>query len=582
MQQPRKRPSTQDVARVAKAQSLRGNDATLLDQWDEDSITALAAPTMSRMRDMGKQKALKEAAADGDEVDVRQGFDGRRASKVHVRHSKRNDKAGAAGYVSSVENVTAYLAAPVAERSIVRSVALLEERVLDQPESDLVAPSNGCLWILNTHYSLTSSHSKFFVTYIDRFNDWHSVTISIRYPDVTIPAGFELDVFNAPTAEEASNVIYAEIRDHLDEQLLHGTVTNVAIWTDEYGSHVIDASEDVETAGRRLPAAIAKSMFGLSSYYEREIRYYGQLDRYISKVSIEGAAHIYKRVPISGSRSVESYIYELHALYATLRFPHTTKLGGVVFSNTSQHITGFITSEPSRQKCLERTIKAAIVYWGRIPWSVRLDWAKQLISAVHAYHSLGFVHGNISLLTVLLDYPDDWIPSTVRDPALATADVDSPRPDRPVAGRPTRTILLPTPTLASTPSSTPPAYVPPDYDPRDYVAPEHLALFDAGLLKRSLLNTQSDLYALGQVLWALAMHLGRPFTGDLRWKFRDLKEEVTWAYKDVLYSCLDQDPARRLSAGKLLEILEESDVEDNQTFDDDRVGSSGVRGRSRV
>jgi len=334
--------------------------------------------------------------------------------------------------------------------------------------------------------------------------------------------------------------------------------------------------EDFEVASRRLPANVAGSMFDLPHYCEYDLRFQKQVGSFEYVVTIGDEHFTYNQAPISSTSSIESFLYEFNALYRVTGYPHTPRLSGIVLNKSDQHLAGFLQLQQSRQKCLERVIKAAIVFWGRIPWSVRFDWAKQLISAVHAYHSHGIVHGNISLLTVLLNYPDDWVPSMVQYPELAVAEAsDGPPSDISTLPRPKLTVLLPAPTLTTVPPTARNSTHPRDYIPRDFVAPELRAFFDANHLTRSFLTTQSDLFALGMVLWALGMHCGST-SDDEKGSLRNAKEEVTWAYKDVVYACLKQDPAERLSAGELLDILYE-DAGEN-----DRSGNDGVelRGRS--
>ena len=218
-----------------------------------------------------------------------------------------------------------------------------------------------------------------------------------------------------------------------------------------------------------------------------------------------------------------------------------SNLAYIVYDEREQYIRGYLLDEQLGRESLYTVLQRETDSDQLIPWPVRRRWALQLVSAVQSLHAEGFVHGAITLHTVFL------IPEPRRAAEHGTADTTS------------RTIFVSCPKLTY---NTVPSEV--------YLSPELIAR-SSGMPWHRHSSVQSDIYALGVVLWALAVHICNPELckqrdGRLRMSRRFNSEPNTsiWGFpvRDAIQDCLNAHPGNRPSTDFLLRVLREDALDD--------------------
>jgi serine/threonine protein kinase len=205
---------------------------------------------------------------------------------------------------------------------------------------------------------------------------------------------------------------------------------------------------------------------------------------------------------IWGPGTVAGFI-ETMRNFSKLQYPrYVLRFYGVAVNESDNTVRGILTP-PCEKGSLNYNILSRR---GRNPWSVRLEWARQIIHGLADIHKAGFYHSNLTLATILVDRH-----FTIK--IFTTYRNFTPRwepPEVPVVVKNTRLPL------------------------------------EAGI--------KSDLYQLGMVLWALATEDCLPELKPRPLKILDEDEVPTW-FAHIVNVCLSLDPGRRLPATELLSMF---------------------------
>jgi serine/threonine protein kinase len=212
-----------------------------------------------------------------------------------------------------------------------------------------------------------------------------------------------------------------------------------------------------------------------------------------------------------------------------------SNLAYVVMDEPEEIICGYLVDEHPLQESLYAVLRRANENRVPLPWDARRRWAIQLVSAVHSLHAAGFVHGALTLNTVFL------VPGSSQ-PAENLPDIVA-----------THTILVSCPTITSRAPW-----------PDIYSSPE-LLIRHVNKPPRFCLSTQSDLYALGVILWALAVQDCEPALYRRNWSrlafpiTHAFEPGTTWRFpvRDAIRDCLNTQPQNRPTTDFLLQVLKE-------------------------
>lgn len=230
---------------------------------------------------------------------------------------------------------------------------------------------------------------------------------------------------------------------------------------------------------------------------------------FVYKVRVHGQVMINKEIPTPDS--VEGFLYEINALNHLRYSRDVVRLYGVVVDEDDDIIKGILIRYAEKgnltdiiyDNCNDNSV---------IPWRTRQRWAYQIVRGLADIHNHGLVQGDLTLGNIVVDAAGD------------AKIIDINRRGCPTGCEP----------------------------------PELVALRQSHIRIDMYIGVKSDLYQLGMVLWALAMHLDdpewhtRPLTLDPELNIPD------W-YRQMTEMCLSTEPAGRMEASSLLLMFPDND-----------------------
>ncbi|KAH8804992.1 hypothetical protein F5884DRAFT_798070 [Xylogone sp. PMI_703] len=377
------------------------------------------------------------------------------------------------------------------------------QSVSSEGYEDMIADELERRWILNLsmHFRDKSRREKFFVTYAETPTHWRRVTISLDYRHAP-PHSLEEELLNTKFQRDKSARIYEAIRDSLQDIQFYDTVTNLKLQTENDRLHV----HVVEDLSEIIAYPPIKSINHLKCRRVREdqLVFDSHLSGFVYKVTLDNQVFIKKEIP--GPDTVDEFLYEINALHRLSGSRSVIQFGGVVVDKTGEHVKGLLISFAEQGALID------VIYdgEGKIPWSRRERWAKQIVQGLSEIHEAGFVQGDFTLSNIVVDEYDN------------AKIIDINRRGCPVGWEP----------------------------------PEVTDLIDSNQRISMYIGVKSDLYQLGMVLYALAFQEDepenhRPFNLDMAPK------EVPDYYLDLCRRCLGDDPRNRLQASVLLSYFPE-------------------------
>jgi serine/threonine protein kinase len=368
---------------------------------------------------------------------------------------------------------------------------------------DMILEELERLWILNLsmHFRDKSRREKFFVTYAETPTHWRRVTISLDYRNA--PKGsLEEELQRTRFQRDKSARIYEAIRESLPDIQFYDTVTNLKLQTENDRLHVHVVEDLAEIIS--YPPVRAINHLNCRRVREDELAFDSHLSGFVYKVTVNREVFIKKEIP--GPDTVDEFLYEINALHQLAGSRSVIKFGGVVVDKRGELVKGLLISFAEQGALID------VIYdgEGRIAWTRRERWAKQIVRGLSEIHEAGFVQGDFTLSNIVVDEDDN------------AKIIDINRRGCPVGWEP----------------------------------PEVAALIDSNQRISMYIGVKSDLFQLGMVLYALATQQDEPET-QRPLNLDGFPSEVPDYYLDVCRRCLSHDPRQRPQAEVLLRLFPE-------------------------
>lgn len=248
-------------------------------------------------------------------------------------------------------------------------------------------------WILNLslQHRDRSDREKFFVTYIEKPNQWRRVTISCDYRDAE-EESLESDLRNLQFQREKSALIYEYIRDSLPEMQFYETVTNWKLKTTDGRLHIHVTGDVDEIIHYPQTSAVShileSSVSPVLKVREADIEFDSHLSRFVYTVRYKGAKYIRKDVP--GPDTIDEFLSEINAVHGSNDYP--LHLEAIVVDASHKLIKGILLSHD---------------YDSEVPtfsWeSRRRHWAEQAVQGISQIHEEGYLQGAFTLSNLVGD-----------------------------------------------------------------------------------------------------------------------------------------------------------------------------------
>ncbi|KAI1351378.1 hypothetical protein F5Y01DRAFT_124587 [Xylaria sp. FL0043] len=444
----------------------------------------------------------------------------------------------AGGKLAAVSQTTSAPQSPVNEKhflslnsidipSIVRDDEHADEQVPTYPEAISIADAQSIntshydtmireelehKWILNLsmHFRDKSRREKFFVTYRERDSIWRRVTISLDYRNAPSDS-LEKDLANTKFQRDKSAKIYEAIRESLQDIQFYDTVTNLKLQTSDGRLHV-HVVEDVNEIVQ-FPTVRMVQHMGCRRIRESELEFDSHMSGFVYKVRCNGHTLIKKEIP--GPDTIDEFLYEVNALNS-LRFSRSIiEFYGVVVDNDDQVVKGLLISYAEQGALIDVIYDSQEHGDQELPWAVREKWARQIVQGLSDIHETGFVQGDFTLSNIVIDNFGN------------AKIIDINRRGCPVGWEP----------------------------------PEAAPLIDSNQRISMYIGVKSDLYQLGMVLWALATLEDEPEAHRRPLRLRPELDVPSW-YREIVETCLHEDPRVRLQAIELLKRFPETSYDD--------------------
>ena len=363
-------------------------------------------------------------------------------------------------------------------------------------------------WILNLsmHFRDKSPREKFFVTYAETPNMWRRITVSVDYRNAP-PDSLERDLQGHVYQRDKSARIYESIRTSLPDIQFYDTVTNLRLETSEDDRLHVHVTEDVNEIIPYPSSSLLEHIQNVPRYAESDVHFQSHMSGFVYKVQVDDEILIKKEIP--GPDSVEEFLYEINALYQLRGTHNVVQFKGIVVDEQLDLVKGILIAYAERGPLVD------IIYddKGFLAWERRERWAKEIVQGLCEIHEAGFVQGDFTLSNIVIDESDTAI------------IIDINRRGCPVGWEP----------------------------------PEIAAMIASGQRISMYIGVKSDLFQLGMVLWALANETDEPERQDR--PLTRLEHPIPEYYRDVVATCLSQEPKKRSSAKSLLARFPQIDSE---------------------
>jgi hypothetical protein len=359
-------------------------------------------------------------------------------------------------------------------------------------------------WILNLsmHFRDESSREKFFVTYAQNKNLRRRITISCDYRNAE-EGSLEKDLSSLKFQRDKSAKIYEAIRDSLQDIMFYDTITNLKLQTSEGRLHV-HVTEDINEI-IPYPPVMAIAHLRCPKYRECDLEFDSHLSGFVYKVGVKGDVMIKKEIP--GPDTVDEFLYEINALYALADSDNVIRFGGCVVDDARQRVKGLLISFASQGALIDILFNQR----GKLPWTRREKWAKQIVSGLSEIHEAGYVQGDFTLSNIVIDEHDN------------AKIIDINRRGCPVGWEP----------------------------------PEITAMIE-GLQRIGMyIGVKSDVFQLGMVLWGIAHEMDEPEAISRPLTMDQAPEDIPTYFREIVEACLCDKPQGRPSAKDIIGLFPE-------------------------
>lgn len=392
------------------------------------------------------------------------------------------------------------------EEGSVHSFTSSAENRLDEQLRDEIPRK----WILtlSMHFRDGTGREKFFVTYIPEPNKWLRVSISVNYKEAEA-GSLEEDLSTLSYQRDKNFAIYKSVYESLSEIRWFSTITNLMLKTKDEQLH-INVAEDINEKIQYPPFSNLHHLHFIRHHYliahEDEVFFESHLSGFVYKVNVRGQTCVKKE--ITSIDTVHEFLYEIEALAALRSSKFVINLVGVVVSGVDQGrvITGVLLEYASGGALND--------FFYDMPedrflnWNTKMTWIRQVVQGMADIHEGGFVQGDCTLSNVVLDGDEN------------AKVVDINRRGCPIGWEP----------------------------------PEFRGMIQSGQRISMHIGVKSDLYQMGMVIWAIAMQYEDPDRAERPLTLDD-EPGAPKELREVIASCLGEDPVERKSAKELLTVL---------------------------
>ena len=359
-------------------------------------------------------------------------------------------------------------------------------------------------WILNLtmHFRDRSAREKFFITYAEKPTLWRRVTISCDYRNPE-PESLEYDLKELCNQKDRCARIYESLRESVTQIQFYDSVTNLKLETRDGRLHV-HVTEDVNESVPYPAIFNVGHLPAVRLVPERNVHFVKHESGFVYHVNVDGKSYIKKEIP--GPDMVDEFLYEINALHDLLDSPNVIRLEGIVVDDEHEIIKGLLIDYAAQGALVD------VLYYlggkGRLPWSRRQRWAKQIVQGLSEIHEAGYVQGDFTLSNIVLDNDDN------------AKIIDINRRGCPVGWEP----------------------------------PEIVAKLESKQRISMYIGVKTDIFQLGMTLWALATENDEP---ERQCRPLTLGKDINVPsyYKEVVDICMHPRPQSRLSAKELLDLF---------------------------
>jgi serine/threonine protein kinase len=360
-------------------------------------------------------------------------------------------------------------------------------------------------WILNLsmHFRDRSPREKFFITYAETPSSWRRITVSVDYRNAPTDS-LERDLQALPYQRDKSFRIYEAIRPSLPDIQWYDTVTNLRLETsadDRLHVHVTEDENEIIS----YPSVRLLDHIDIPRISEKDVEFQSHMSGFVYKVRVQNKVLIKKEIP--GPDSVEEFLYEINALYSLIGAPNVVQFEGLVVDDEEGLVKGVLIAYAEQGPLVDIIYD----YRGHLDWERRQKWARQIVNGLSQIHESGFVQGDFTLSNIVIDEND------------AAVIIDINRRGCPVGWEP----------------------------------PEIARMIQSGQRISMYIGVKSDLFQLGMVLWGLAAEEDEPERQDRPLSLESVP--VPQYFKDVVATCLEDEPRKREAAKTLLAQFPEVD-----------------------
>lgn len=206
------------------------------------------------------------------------------------------------------------------------------------------------------------------------------------------------------------------------------------------------------------------------------------LSGYLYRVRRNGRFYLFHQLP--DLQKLEGFFSDAVYLCRTFSCPYMNNLAGIVYDSERQHVRGVLTKDTQHLRSLYDILSRSDRVEDRIPVSVRLRWAVQVVTTLVALSDVASSkHGNLTLKSIFLVPPEE------------EPNAQSPTFHVRVNPLTEYNVRVSSPMADQIPVTT-----------RPYLAPELMPPLVTGVPLWPYVSQGSDIYSIGPILWALAVY----------------------------------------------------------------------------
>jgi serine/threonine protein kinase len=207
--------------------------------------------------------------------------------------------------------------------------------------------------------------------------------------------------WNPPSESQLPCTIEEFERFRIEGGGFSADVTNLTVVRDESGRATLawNHNKPYEPEDTNLRSAYRSAKYlmdvedlGCDVIQERDIIVQEQISGLTTQVLHRGQTCVQKKLPLAPVH-LKPFLYEMQALYKLQGCEGIIDFVGVEVDNEKKELLGYLRS--CDEMVLATRLGLGATRQGRIPWSERERWAKQIVAGVFHAHSRGIVIGTL-------------------------------------------------------------------------------------------------------------------------------------------------------------------------------------------